>query len=235
MLMGFAVSVFANLDPVTETSRLYQVDSKSSYDELLRAARRARKDIKAYPTDAGVALALIQIGTYIRPSQRILFDYDFGLQESDIASRNAALGDILNAVEAGGKIDPALQRKIADTICTELRSMSARVDGESTFAFDASKLLLYWGDDRGADMFLTGKEGIRNLQIADNWDSDSNADVFEKLSEKYTGLIGKKPGAKEYAVFYALCAHRKEMGDKKIEVKQKIFDFDGIGNSPTGK
>jgi hypothetical protein len=214
-----------NADPIQDAEQTYSFNSSSTYQQLLTALGQAYPDFKANPENPTAMIAMNQIYAYVASDKKIQLNYDYLLQQSDVAAKKAAVQGINTYIDSGLSASPSVNQAIANKLWQDLASLQSNSDDAKAFARGGVNTLLLLLDDRGLEAILTDKAYIKNLQATDQWNDESPTATFAALKQKYDALIGLQPGARELAAIYELCRLRKVAGVPRIETTASVIDL----------
>lgn len=220
----FASSI-VKADPVQDAEQAYSFNSSSTYQQLLTALGQAYPDFKVNPENPIALIALNQIYTYVASDKKIELNYDYLLQQSDVAAKKAAVQGINQYIESGLSASQSVNQAIANKLWQDVASVQPNSDDAKAFARGAVATLLLIVDDRGLEAILTDNAYIENLQATDQWNDESPTATFAALKQQYEGLIGQEPGARERMVIYELCRLRKIAGASRIETTSSVINL----------
>lgn len=211
-------------NPQQAVQTKYGVSSASNSVELQTALSQAISDLQANQNDATAFYALSVIYGWVPLSDRFKLNLDLFLQPQSAFFMGGVKG-INEFLETGEFPEATLKQQISDALWTKLGGLEANGDANSDLARAAVEVLIKLKDDRGLEAILTDRSYVENLQAIDQWNDESPTTTFAELKQKYEGLIGQRPGARELAALYELCRLRKVSGVRKIQTTSSVIDL----------
>jgi hypothetical protein len=216
---------FVKADPIQDAEQTYNFSASSTYEQLLTALSHAYPDFKANPENSVAMIAMSRIYSYVSSDKKIQLNYDYLLQQNDVAARKAAVQGINKYIDSGLTASQTVSLAIANKLWQDLSTLQPNSENTKIFARNAVTTLLLLLDDRGLEAILTDKDYIKNLQAVDQWNYESSMATFAALQQQYNNLIGQQPGARERAAIYELCRLRKAAGAAKIESTTSVINL----------
>lgn len=201
-------------DMVTNNpEQVMKIITAGTYPQVLALVRDAYTESKT--ADGATAqyvyvLALDQATA----DKKIALAVDFSLAQTDMSVKQLGARAISTAVLKGVTIDAAQRQQAIAKLKEQLAQAANPSRAAFEFARQASKALVFLGDDTGLDVWLTDSQTVGNYAKKDGWQSTSDAAVFTQLKTQYDQLAAVPENAnpdveRTIAATYELCRVRR--------------------------
>jgi hypothetical protein len=200
----------------------YGFDDASPYPTLLAVLQRAQAAINEGREVERARAARFLALSYVPREDKLRVQYEFTLQQPSYEHKASAAQEIHWLIGQGLPHDPALDARIADTLCADLSMIRERGGVISAFVGHSLHVLLLLKDPRALDIALTDRTTMNNLKLNDGWDPDDGPEFFAELARQYRQ---EAPRLAPRAALYELMAARRAEG-RPLEPASPVFDLE---------